>query len=279
MSRSKKSNGNNARFSKDKIESEFKIILLFILELVLLPVRLIQVFFRKKTFSAIFSPFFVLWRGFTQAKFTFWLIIINFFVFFLSFSFSSSFFNSLVLYSDDLFDPTRWFSFLTHGFLHANLTHLFGNLLALFIFGRIIERELGASKTASVYFSALIFAAIFSSFINLLKSDAVGGIGASGAIMGLVSAAILLRPFNITFAALIPLPVIVLGWFMIYADLSGLFGGSNTGIGYAAHIGGFLSASLLFFLLKNEKRRLYQGLLVNIITLFLFLGVYFLFLN
>jgi len=275
-----KKSKNRTKHSKNAgIESEFKIILLFFLEFLLIPFRIIQVVFGKKHFSVIFSPFIVLWSGFIQAKFTFWFILINFFVFFLSYFFSYDFFSKLILFPSDLFNPERWFSFITHGFLHANITHLISNLIALFIFGRIVEKEIGSSKTAVVYFSALIFAGVFSSFISFLKGDVLGGIGASGAIMGLVSSAILLKPFKITFATLIPLPIMVLGWLMIYADLSGLFSGVNTGIGYAAHIGGFLSASLLFFLLRSERKRFLNGFFVNIFTLLLFLSIYFLFLS
>ena len=265
--------------NKQKISTELEIIITFFTSLILMPFRFALMLFGKEKFSRVMLPFTILGNALTNAKFTFYMILANFLMFFISILFLLNHIDTLVLYPSDLINPVRWFAFLTHGFLHVNLTHLFGNILALFVFGRIVEKEIGPKKTSIVYFSALLFAGIFSATMNLIQGSAAGGVGASGAIMGLVSAAILLAPFRITFAALIPLPIMVLGWLMIYVDITGFFSGANTGIGYAAHIGGFLSAALLFFFLGKEKQRLMKGLIINTVTLIVFLGVYFLILK
>lgn len=268
----------NEKQKRPHIESEFKILIAFFSGLLLLPIRLVMFLFKKEKFSNVISPLIILFNAIKSAKFTFYIVVINIFIYFISSIFFIEFIKIFVLYPSDLFEPVRWFSFITHGFLHADVFHLLGNMFALLIFGRIVEKELGQSKTAIVYFSALIFAAIFSSIINLIQGNNVGGLGASGALMGLVSAAILLRPFKITFSAIIPLPVIVLGWLLIYVDLIGFFSSADDGIGYSAHIGGFISAFLLFFILRKERPQLIKGLLINTLTLFLFfLSYYFIF--
>jgi membrane associated rhomboid family serine protease len=265
--------------SSSRIKPEYRLWLDLIISLLLLPIRFVKFLFGREKFSKVISPLIVIVDAFRNAKFTSSVIFVNIIVFFISVFFFVDYISIFAVYPSDLFNPIRWFSFLTHGFFHASIFHLFGNMFMLFIFGRLVEKDLGSSKTAMVYFSALIFAGIFSSVINLLRGEATGGIGASGALMGLVSVAILLSPFRITFAAIIPMPVMFLGWLMIYADLVGFFTGGTSGIGYSAHIGGFLSAFLLFFILRREQEKMFNGFLINIVTLILVLGVYFIFLN
>ena len=166
---------------------------------------------------------------------------------------------------------------VTAGFLHADPIHLLVNMLGIFIFGRVVERKLGPIKTGLIYFGALIISSLFSSLINLfiLKNN-VPGIGASGALMGLVAAAILLDPFYITYELIIPLPVMVVGWIAIYADLTGIINRVQDNIGHFAHLGGFISIALLMFLLGvDDRRKLAKGLLINLVSLGIGLIIYF----
>lgn len=176
--------------------------------------------------------------------------------------------ESLVHYPSNLFS-VKAYTLITSGFLHANLMHLLGNMLGIFIFGRVLERKLGAGKTALIYFGALIISGVFSSLIHLfLMGDNTGGIGASGALMGLVATAILIDPFYITYELLLPLPVMVVGWITIYADITGILNPVEDGIGHFAHIGGFLSIAIVMFLLGvEERKKLVKGFMINIISL------------
>ena len=142
----------------------------------------------------------------------------------------------------------NFFPLITAGFLHANLLHISGNMLALFIFGRVVERKLGSGKTLLVYFGALILSGVFTSIIHfLILGDNTPGLGASGAIMGLISTAILLEPWYLTYELLFPLPIMVVGWLAIFADISGILNPVEDGIGHFAHLGGFISISLLMW--------------------------------
>jgi len=146
-------------------------------------------------------------------------------------------------------------------FLHANLIHLTGNLLALFVFGRIIEKRFGPGKTLMIYFVS----AIFSDIVAALFGQ--GGIGASGAIAGLIGVAILVDPFYISFFMVgIPLPIIILGWAFIITDITGiLIPKEFDNIGHFAHLGGYIAASLIFFLVTPEERKnMLKGLFINI---------------
>ena len=259
-----------------KIESESKFIWKFILYILLTPITLIQIVLRRKRFRDLFKPFRELWVFVLEPKFTISVILVNIVLFFVSMMFfSDKLFSSLISYPSDLFSP-RIYTLITSGFLHANLAHLIGNMLALFIFGRVVEKKLGPAKTAAVYFGALIISGIFTSLIHLtIIKDNTGGLGASGAIMGLISAAILLAPFYLTYELVFPLPIMLVGWLTIYADISGIINPVEDGIGHFAHLGGFISIALLIFFFGGEdKAKLRKGLIINAVSLAIFLLLY-----
>lgn len=226
--------------------------------------------------SDLFKPFKELMHFVFEPKFTISIILINMVMFFVSvFFLSAKTLNALIIYPADFYS-SKAYSLITSGFLHADIWHLLGNMLALFIFGRVVEKRIGSSKTALVYFGALIISGLFSSIINLLAGINIPGLGASGAIMGLVSAAILLDPFYLTYELIVPLPVMFAGWITIYADISGIINPTADGIGHFAHLGGFISIAIIMLLMgMEEKHRLKRGLIINAISLILGVIIYF----
>ena len=74
---------------------------------------------------------------------------------------------------------------VTAMFLHANPTHLGGNVLFLLIFGTSLEEQVSRRKWLVTYFSSGIVGNI--AFL-LLGGNSIG-VGASGAIWGLLAAA------------------------------------------------------------------------------------------
>jgi len=69
-------------------------------------------------------------------------------------------------------------------FVHANLVHLFGNLIFLMIFGLGAETLYGWRKYCIIYFAS----GLFGSFLSLLLGLNTISVGASGAIFGLFGA-------------------------------------------------------------------------------------------
>lgn len=134
---------------------------------------------------------------------------------------------------------------ITSIFVHANFGHLLQNMVALIVFGRFLERIIGAGKWLIVYFSAAIAgnAAGFFAYYGAIS------LGASGAIMGLIGCLAVLRPkASIWFGA--ELPVIALSVLWIFSDIIGLFVPSN--IGNAAHLAGFFAGALLGIFWKKK---------------------------
>lgn len=137
-------------------------------------------------------------------------------------------------------------------FLHANLIHLFGNMLFLWIFGNAICSAVG-NATYPLFYLILGF---FASASQLLYSE-VQSIGASGAIFGVVGMTLVLFPTNrIRCWYAIWLPVWwkmgtfvtktywVILYFLIFENILPALGGGG-GVGYGAHLGGFAAGMVL----------------------------------
>ncbi|MFH1591634.1 MAG: rhomboid family intramembrane serine protease [archaeon] len=262
------------------IRSETKLMWELLKGVIGAPFILILMLFKKKSFSDLFAPFGVVFRFLAEPKFTFTIVLLNILAFIASLFISKETFMSLALHPQDIisFNPLP---LVTSGFLHAGIGHLLANMLGIIIFGRIVEREVGALKTGFIYIGALLISGIFSSLIHLLiLKDNTPGVGASGALMGLVAAAMLLDPFYFTYELVIPLPIMVVGWLTILADILGILNPLEDGIGHIAHLGGFLSIAVIGFLVGLEDRKkLWQGFLINMVSLVAILAIYFLVLN
>ena len=261
-----------------KVQSEHAFFWKWILRILITPWILLLFFFGKRSWKEVMTPFVMLKEFFFEPKATVSLILLNIILFVFSAFLPTDLLNQLVLYPSDLFEG-RFYTIITAGFLHANLLHLFSNMLGLFIFGRIVERSLGPKKMLGIYFGAMVLAGIFHSLIaQYLLVDPTGAVGASGALLGLVSAAMLLDPWYLVYLFGIPIPVMVLSWITILADITGVLQATDDGIAHFAHLGGFLSIGILMFFLGGKtKDQLKKGFFINIISLMVLVSGYFLF--
>jgi len=181
-------------------------------------------------------------------------------------------FRRIVLYPGNLIKG-RWWCLVTSGFLHSDWQHLALNMLGVFIFTKIIERHLGTIKTLFIYVGSLVLSMLFATGIySLVLHKNVAIIGASGAVMGLISAAMLLDPFRITYEMILPIPTMIKGWLFFYADIKGFLGAEKDGISHLSHLCGFLSvAFLVYFLSKRDKKLMRTGLMINFLSFIAFL--------
>lgn len=253
------------------IRSESKFLFDEFVNILKWPFILIMFLVGKRKLSDVLNPLKQLIKWFFEPKFTAIMIITNVVIFFASLFFSEQFFMSLIQFPKDIFS-LRIFSLISAGFLHANLEHLFGNMIVLFIFGRNVEKKLGGLKTAYIYFGALILSGLFASSINIAIGNLTPGLGASGAIMGLVSAALILAPFKLTYIAGFPVPLMVVGWLAILADIQGIINPTADGIGHLAHLGGFLSIGLLLYM--SDRKELKKGLMINVLSFVIGIIIY-----
>jgi len=84
-------------------------------------------------------------------------------------------------------DQGEYWRLVTSGFLHTGLFHLLFNMFALYILGGMLEPAIGRLKFGVVYFVSLLA----GSFGALLLTPDGATAGASGAIFGLMGAAVI----------------------------------------------------------------------------------------
>ncbi|HWT26602.1 MAG TPA: rhomboid family intramembrane serine protease [Mobilitalea sp.] len=150
----------------------------------------------------------------------------------------------------DVVQNGEYYRILTSMFLHANIGHIFNNMLVLLFVGANLERAVGKVRYIIIYFGAGIIAGISSISYNMWKGDEVWAIGASGAIFGVIGAMLYViiinkgRLQNISGVQMI-----------LFAVLS-LYGSFiNVGVDNAAHIGGFVGGLLIAAIAYRRPKR------------------------
>src|SRR5690606_34246133 len=97
---------------------------------------------------------------------------------------------------------------VTYLFLHDGGLHLLFNMYALYLFGTFLEQKIGYKRFLLVYFSTGIGAAILYSIPYLVTNTPLQAVGASGAVMGVIGALILVMPdLKLLFFFVIPMPL------------------------------------------------------------------------
>ena len=148
------------------------------------------------------------------------------------------------------------YQFVTYMFLHAGFYHLFGNMFALWMFGRTLEYELDSQRFLTYYMVCGIGAALIQIGVASLFGENLTLLGASGAVFGLLLAFGVLHPNNMIYIIPLPFPIKA-KWFVLgYAVLEILLGwsGANTGVAHFAHVGGMLwGLALLYWWRKKGK--------------------------
>ena len=104
-------------------------------------------------------------------------------------------------------------SMVTAAFLHADWSHLLGNMFFLVFFGRKLEDALGPAKFGLFYLVCVFVSGIASVLGDTalpLTQGTIPALGASGAIMGIVAAYLFLyheqRIRTLLFLGIIPIP-------------------------------------------------------------------------
>jgi len=151
---------------------------------------------------------------------------------------------------------------VTSMFLHGGLSHLFGNMLALWVFGRRVEDACGPWRFLAFYLLAGTSATILFTIVQY--DSGIPGIGASGAIFGVMGAYLLLYPGGrirtLVFLSFVPIwPRIRAIWIVLYfigiqiiPAIQILLRKADYSVNHWAHLGGFFSALFILLFLRPE---------------------------
>jgi membrane associated rhomboid family serine protease len=163
-----------------------------------------------------------------------------------------------------------WITLFTSMFLHGGWAHILGNMVYLFVFGNHVERSMGHARYLAFYLLCGLGADALE--IATAVGSNVPGLGASGAIAGVLGAFLVLYPTS-RIGTLIPLgflvfPARIYAWlFIAFWFLLQLFNGVASlggdaaaagGVAYWAHVGGFITGVLLVrpFTVPDRVRQL-----------------------
>ncbi|HTD28263.1 MAG TPA: rhomboid family intramembrane serine protease [Xanthomonadaceae bacterium] len=135
---------------------------------------------------------------------------------------------------------------VTYAFLHANLNHIFFNMLALLMFGAPLEYTWGTKRFLQFYFVCVVGAGLTYLAWAALMQITGPVIGASGGVFGLLLAYGMLFPKQRVMLLFPPIPMdartLVIGYGAIEL-LLGVWGTGN--IAHFAHLGGMLFGWLM----------------------------------
>jgi membrane associated rhomboid family serine protease len=150
--------------------------------------------------------------------------------------------NDLVLFGPAVADGDYW-RLISSGFLHLEIIHILLNMLSLFWLGRMIEPALGHARFVAIYIVSLLGGSLG---VMILSPDEAT-LGASGAIYGLLGAAIVMarnRQISLIQSGL--LPILALNFVLTL---------SIPNISLGGHVGGLVGGLVATFVVEQLSMR------------------------
>ena len=146
--------------------------------------------------------------------------------------------------------------FITSGFIHADQTHLFVNMLSFYFFGRNLEGFLGYlyGDVGMLYYLGFYLLAIIvadvPTFLKHKKDYRYNSLGASGAVAAVLFAVVIISPLSeIRLFFIIPVTAVVFAiLYLIYSYVSAQK--QSGGINHDAHFYGALFGMLFIVFIE-----------------------------
>ncbi|EGJ70689.1 Peptidase S54, rhomboid domain protein [Bacteroides coprosuis DSM 18011] len=206
------------------------------------------------------------------------LIIINLLFFFGTFVASTYGINlnallGLHYFMSDGFNPAQIFTYI---FMHGGFTHLFFNMFALWMFGRILETVWGPKKFLLYFLVCGVGAGLIQELVQFIEVQSIlsdlGGagldyvkssvynsraytVGASGAVYGILLAFGMLFPNEKLFIIPFPFPIkakyFVIGYALIEL-YSGIGNAPGDNTAHFAHLGGMIFGLILILYWRKK---------------------------
>lgn len=187
-----------------------------------------------------------------------------------------AYFERYVFDVDKILIAREYRRLLSSGFLHGGWFHLGFNLIALISFSAAVESQLGPGLFTLLFFVSLIGGNLLALYIHRNHGD-YRAVGASGAISGVIFAAVVLFPGGSIGFVIIPIEIKnwVFALIFILVSILGIKRQADN-IGHEAHLGGAIIGLLLTLAIRPslvfESPWLIAGILVPT-SLFLLLVV------
>ena len=143
--------------------------------------------------------------------------------------------------------------FITYMFMHADMFHIFFNMIGLYMFGSILEGIWGPKRFINYYILCGLGAAALQLGISYFNNQTTILLGASGAVFGLLVAFAMMFPnteLYLYFAIPIKAKYLVIGY-GVFELYNGFF--SNDNIAHFAHLGGLAVGVIIMLIWRRNK--------------------------
>ncbi len=147
--------------------------------------------------------------------------------------------------------------FITYMFMHADMVHIFFNMIGVYMFGSILENIWGAKRFLNFYILCGLGAAAAQLGISYFNDQYTILLGASGAVFGLLVAFAMMFPnteLYLYFAIPIKAKYLVIGY-ALFELYNGFF--SHDNVAHFAHLGGLVVGIIILLIWKRNKTFFY----------------------
>lgn len=173
--------------------------------------------------------------------------------------------NRLILWPPAIDRSKQYDRLLTHGFIHADWSHLLFNMITLYFFGRVIEQAIseliGPVGFVLFYLSAIVIA-ILPTYLRHRHDPHYRSLGASGAVSAVLFAYILLKPWAMIIVFVLPMPAILYAvGYVAYSFWMDRRGGDN--INHSAHLSGAIYGVLFMLFMEPRVGAVFVQRLLN----------------
>ena len=146
-------------------------------------------------------------------------------------------------------DPAQWYRALTAMYVHSGVLHILINMLILTLMGVPFEDRVGTGRWLAIYLASGVIGGVVDQGFALLAGSNHVGIGASGAIFGIMGAFAYMYPRDeipmmLGFIFLQRVPVVWAVVFMGFLETLYLLG-ANDNIGHIVHVASMLAGIAL----------------------------------
>jgi membrane associated rhomboid family serine protease len=143
--------------------------------------------------------------------------------------------------------------FITYMFMHADLSHIFLNMLGVYMFGSILENIWGAKRFINFYLLCGLGAAALQLAISSFNNEFTILLGASGSVFGLLVAFAMMFPnteLQLYFIIPVKAKYLVIGY-SLFELYNGFF--ANDNVAHFAHLGGLAVGIIMMLIWKRNK--------------------------
>jgi membrane associated rhomboid family serine protease len=180
------------------------------------------------------------------------ILIINVILFFGNMVFGGKFDQYLDLHPIGTPD-FKPYQFVSYMFMHADIPHIFLNMIAVYMFGSILENLWGPKRFLNFYLLCGLGAAALQLGISYYNNEYTVLLGASGAVFGLLVAFAMMFP-NTELQLYFVIPVkakYLVTAYALFELYNGFF--SNDNVAHFAHLGGLVVGIIIMLIWKRNK--------------------------